>query len=197
MYAPMKKHHQLPKSACNSASCSKALLSKDARNWTQTKEIGQKKKEWPHKFEEWRSGNGKQKCTVLMKDKCPRKTKMEDPKQMMTNQLQEHESTLGQRAIKKRCNHAESRQCKAKKRPLMKKSHALDDQTNARSKKSSWRHFPPPKGGEWGLQQTETSRPIQKGRVLQVQSQKRPKRAEAWQASEARQGAVGCCHLRG
>ena len=77
------------------------------------------------------------KHALCLEGQVPKENQNGVPKQMMTNQLQEHESTLEQRAIKKRCNHAESRQCKAKKRPLMKKNHALDDQTNARSKKSS------------------------------------------------------------
>ena len=71
-----------------------------------------------------------------MKDKCPRKTKMEVPKQMMTNQLQEHESTL-ENVRSKTLQSRREQTVQTKKRPLMKKSHALDDKTNARSKKSS------------------------------------------------------------
>ena len=85
-----------------------------------------------------RNGTGKQRCTVLNEKQVPKEDQIEVPKQMMTNRLQEHESTLEARAIKKkRCNHVESKQCKAKEEPPMKKSQALDDQTNARRKKSS------------------------------------------------------------
>ena len=68
-----------------------------------------------------------------MKEQVPKEDQIEVPKQMMTNRLQEHESTLDARAIKEKpSKHLEGKQCKAKEEPPVMKSQALDDQTNAR-----------------------------------------------------------------
>ena len=78
----------------------------------------------------------------------------------------------------------------------MKRSQALGDQSNARKEDFMEALSPPPRGWEKELQQTESSRPIQEGRVLQMSSKVMKAEEERCRAEQSRPETRGTGEVR-